>query len=421
MDLPFERIGIAILIGALIGIEREKRQRHEGEESAAGLRTFMLLAMAGALSAWLATRTGAMWIFVGTGLASTLLIVAGYLSQVRATPGNFGLTTEVAALVTFLLGGACVFGYPQLAVGLGIATSAVLAFRQKLHAAVERLGWNDLFAGLKLLVVVFIVLPVVPRHAVDPWGVLNPYTLTWYVILIAGISFLGYVASRWMGPGRGDAVTGLVGGLVSSTAVTLTLARRSSEPGRGTESSALAAGVLLAWAVMFVRVVVEVAVVNHALTGLLLIPMGSMAAIAVLGAWWLLAHARAGQPTDGAELDLKNPFSLSFAVKFALLLAVITVLVDLASRRFPDSGIYAVSVVAGFADVDAITLSLAQRAADTGAGPAVAAIAIAVLSNTLVKCGFVLWIADRRMRTAIAPAGVVIALAAIASVIFLLR
>lgn len=421
MDLPFERIGIALLIGALIGIEREKRQRAEGEESAAGVRTFILLAMAGALSAWLARENDSVWIFVGAGLASTLLIVAGYLSQVRATPKNFGITTEVAALVTFLLGGAAVFGYTRLAVALGITTSALLAFRQKLHALVERLGWDDIFAGLKLLVVMFIVLPVVPREPVDPWGALNPYTLTWYVILIAGISFAGYVASRWLGPGRGTAVTGLAGGLVSSTAVTLSLARQSRDASDGAGGATLAAGVLLAWMVMFVRVVVEAAVVNPAITGLLLVPMGSMAVIAGLGAVVLLRRGQGGRGSDGSTLALKNPFSLAFAVKFALLLAVITLVVELASRHFPRAGVYIVAVIAGLADVDAITLSLAEKAKHADAGRNVVAIAIAVLSNTLVKCTFVFWIADRRMRAAITPAALVISVAALASVLFLLR
>lgn len=419
MNLPFERIGIAILIGALIGIEREKRQREEGDENAAGLRTFILLAMAGALSAWLALDTDEMWIFVGAGLASAMLILAGYLSHVRVAPQNFGLTTEVAALVTFLLGGTAVFTYPLLAVALAIATSAVLAFRRTLHGLVERLGWNDIFAGLKLLIVIFIVLPVVPRYPVDPWGALNPYSLTWLVILIAGISFLGYVASRWMGAGRGAAVTGLVGGLVSSTAVTLSLARRSREATGDAEASALAAGVLLSWMVMFVRVVIEAAVVNPSLVTLLAIPMGSMALIATAGAL-LLLRRHDGVADGNAALALKNPFSLSFAIKFAALLAAITLLVELASDGVPGAGVYLVAAVAGIADVDAITLSLAGKAKTGPAGPAVAAIAVAVLSNTLVKCGFVYWIADARMRRRVAPTAIVIAIAAVASVVVLL-
>ena len=420
MDLPFERIGIAILIGALIGIEREKRQRAEGEESAAGLRTFILLAMAGGLSAWLARETASMWIFAVSALVASLLVVAGYLSQVRANPHNFGLTTEVAALVTFLLGGAAVFGHAQLAVALAIATSALLAFRQTLHTAVERLGWNDLFAGLKLLIVIFIVLPVVPRHAVDPWGALNPYQLTWYVVFIAGISFLGYVASRWMGTGRGAAVTGLAGGLVSSTAVALSLSRQSAGESGAGSARALAAGVLLAWAVMFVRVVVEAAVVNPSVTTLLLVPMGSMALVAGGGAF-LLLRKDGRAPARDCSLELKSPFSLTFAIKFALLLAAIKLIVELTSENGARAETYLVSALAGLADVDAITLSLAEKARATRAETAVAGIAIAVLSNTLVKCGLVLWIADRRMRRAMLPTAAVIVVAAILSVVYLLR
>jgi uncharacterized membrane protein (DUF4010 family) len=410
----------ALLIGALIGIEREKTQRQSGEQSAAGLRTFILIAQAGAVAAWLSREVQEPLLFVGVGVVCAVLILAGYRAHVRATPTAFGLTTEFAALVAYLLGGVALFGYPQLAVGLAIATSAVLAYREVLHGAVERLGWEDIYAALKLLIVIFIVLPVVPRHAVDPWGALNPYAMTWLVILIAGLSLLGYVVARWLGPGRGAAVTGLAGGLVSSTAVTLSLSRRSKDSDGAGVGAALASGVLLSWAVMFVRVIVEAFVVNAALARHLAVPMGVMALIAAGGAF---ASQRGGVHIAGAgkSLRLKNPFSLSFAIKFALLFAVVAVLVNRAQTLASESAVYLVAALAGLTDVDAITLSMAREANHASISTGVAAITVAVLANTLVKTGLVWWLGSRALRARVFPIAVVIAASAAVSLLFLAR
>lgn len=411
---------IALLIGALIGIEREKSQRQTGEESATGLRTFMLIALAGAAAAWLSLQVDEPLLFAGVGIVCAAFILAGYRAHVNKIPRAFGLTTEFAALVAYLLGGIALFGYPQLAVGLAIVTSAILAFRQVLHGAVERIGWEDIYAALKLLIVIFIVLPVVPRSAVDPWGVLNPYAMTWLVILIAGLSLLGYIAARWLGPGRGAVVTGLAGGLVSSTAVTLSLSRRSSTAPEAGVGATLASGILLSWAVMFVRVVVEAFVVNPGLGRQLLIPMVVMALVAAGGAW--LGH-RAGTRIPGAaeSLRLKNPFSLSFAIKFALLFAAVAVLVNRAQELLSERAVYAVAALAGLTDVDAITLTMAREADHASSNTAVTAITIAVLANTLVKTGLVWWLGSRALATRVLPTAAVIAAGAAVSLLFVAR
>jgi uncharacterized membrane protein (DUF4010 family) len=415
MDTVFVRFAIALLIGALIGLEREKSQRGQGGHSAAGFRTFILIAQAGAVAAWLSIETGSPWVFAGAGLACALFVLAGYVAHVREERRSIGLTTEFATVVVYLLGGATVYGHEQLAVALAIATSAVLAFRRTLHGIVERIGWDDIFAAIKLLIVVFIVLPVVPREPVDPWGALNLYTLTWLVILIAGLSFLGYVLVRWMGPHRGASVTGLVGGLASSTAVTLALSRRAaSQPAA---ARALAAGILLAWAVMFVRVIVEAAVVNRSVAADLAWPMGTMAAIAAAGA---LVNLRGdGGDIPAAEaVHLKNPFSLIFALRFALLLAGVALLVDRAQAAMPSGGAYVVAAAAGLTDVDAVTLSMAERARSTGlTGQAVTAIGVAVLANTLVKTAMVVWLGGEALRRRVLPTAALVTAGAIVSIL----
>lgn len=403
MDHLLTRFGIAFFIGALIGMEREKANREDGQNKTTGLRTFILIALSGAIAAWLSLELSESLIFVGAALVCALFIVTGYRAQLQADPHSVGLTTEFAAFIVFLLGGVTLFGFPELAVTLTIAISAVLAYREALHGVVEKMGWDDIFAGLKLLIVAFIILPVVPREPVDPWGAINPYEMTWLVILIAGLSLLGYVAARLLGPRRGTAVTGIAGGMVSSTATTISMSRRSKDEKAAGATATLAGGILLSWTVMFLRVVVTSLVLNRELGERLALPMGSMALIAAVSA--ILKH-RAGSKLAPGALKLKNPFSLSFAVKFALLLGVVALLVNRAQALLSEGAVYAVAGLTGLTDVDAITLSMARHAVDLRV--AVIAITIAVLANTLVKMGIVWWMGSTGLPRHVLPTGVVI-------------
>jgi uncharacterized membrane protein (DUF4010 family) len=404
VDLTLARdFAIALFIGALVGVDREKRKLTGEHTSIGGIRTFILIAEAGAVAAWLSVRTGNPWIFVASVLAVGGIVTAGYLAHARVYTESTGLTTEAAAIATCLLGGATLFGYPELAVGLAIATSSVLAFRQPIHGLVDRLGTEDLYAGLKLLIATFIALPLLPDRTLDPWGALNPYRLWLLVILISGLSLAGYVAVRWLGEGRGTLLTAVTGGLVSSTAVTLALARRSRERGSVAGEALIAAGLLVAWVVMFGRILVEVAVVNRALLPALLAPIAAMAATAGAGiAWLALRGARAARQTEN-DIELRNPFSLSSALRFALLFAVVLLVVALARIHLPERGLYLVAGIAGLTDVDAITLSIAGCVAkaecSTQAG--VTSIVIAALSNTLVKAGMVVALGAASLRAPI--------------------
>ena len=243
----------AILLGALVGIEREKRKEEEEEtDHIAGLRTFILLALFGAAAGWLSQTLSTPWILAAALLIVGALVVAGYFVTARSSQDGKGLTTEIAAVVVFLLGAMVMLGYSALAIGLGVVTAAVLAYKQPLHGFVEKLGWDDVYAGLRLLIATFIALPLLPNEPIDPWGALNPYKLWLLVILISSLSLVGYVLTRLLGPSRGVALTGLTGGLVSSTAVTLSFAQDARDHPQ--MANALACGILLAWAVMFVRV-----------------------------------------------------------------------------------------------------------------------------------------------------------------------
>jgi uncharacterized membrane protein (DUF4010 family) len=210
---------------------------------------------------------------------------------------------------------------------------------------------------------------------------------------------VGYVATRALGPERGTAITGLSGGLVSSTAVTLTFAKRSREEG-GRSDDALAAGSVLAWAVSFVRVVVLAAVVYPPLASAIVGPLGAMVAVTAVAAFWSLRRAGKTAPSTGPAVVLRNPFSLLAAAKFGLLFAVVLVLVTLVQQHFPGGGTYVVAALAGSSDVDAITLSMSTLARNGEAAVAVAAgsIVVAVLANTLVKCALSATLGGSRLR-----------------------
>jgi uncharacterized membrane protein (DUF4010 family) len=410
--LVFRNFAIALAIGALVGLEREKKKELEGDIGVGGLRTFILIAMTGAVGGWMSQVVGSPWILVAALLAVAAGVVAGYVVQGLRNPRFYGMTTEVAAVVVCLLGSACMLGYPEVAIALGIATSAVLAFKEPLHRLVARIGTEDIYAGVKLLIASFIVLPLLPDRTVDPWGAINPYKLWLLVVLISAISLVGYVAVRWLGPGRGTAVTGLAGGIVSSTAVTLTFAKQSrSEPH---EASTLSLGILIAWLVMAVRIVVLVAIVDVTLVPTILPPLvgAAVATLAMAGLAWRQSVTEA--TAHPQEVPLKNPFSLTEAIKFALFFAAVLLVVRLVELYAPGRGFYAVAALAGLTDVDAITLSMTRYAGESGdARTAALAIAIGALSNTLVKGGYVVALGAPALRRRIVVATAVIAAAVV--------
>jgi uncharacterized membrane protein (DUF4010 family) len=392
LDLDAIRnFGTALLIGALVGIEREKRKAGEDEPSIGGLRTFVVMALLGALGGSLAGLLHAPIVLVAVIATAGVVVLAGYVVGARKDPESLGLTTESAAIAVCLLGAMTTLGHREIAVPLGIVTAAVLAYKQPLHGFVEKIRWDDIYAGLRLLIATFIVLPLLPDEPIDPWGALKPYSLWLLVLLISSLSLVGYVGNRWLGAERGIVLAGLTGGLVSSTAVTLSCSRQSKDDA-GRTSALLASAILLAWCIMFGRVVVEVLVVNRALVSSLLVPFVAMGVVAaaIAGTLYWRAASRGGRSKAAGEVPLRNPFSLTQAAKFGAFFAVVLLVVKFVQTRFPGQGLYMVAGLAGLTDVDAITLSMAEYAIGGGdAHVARNAIVIATLSNTVVKCGMV--------------------------------
>lgn len=416
----FEPFFTALCIGALVGVERTHHLQGQGG-SLAGIRTFMLFAVFGALASWLAKVMQSSAVFVGGLLSVTLVVLAGYVMQRRKNEDAVGVTTEMAAIVVYVLGALTVFGSSIIAVALAIVTASLLAMKASLHAAVSKVSRDELTATLRLLFASFIVLPLLPNRPVDPWGALNPFKLWMLVILISAISMVGYVAVRIVGASRGTLLTGLFGGLVSSTAVTLTFARQSREEPE--LANDFVTGTLIAWTVMFVRIIVLVGILSWPLLFQVAWPLGLMAfgglamVILALRGYW--RHA-----TDAPhELSLKNPFRLRAAIQFAAIFAVMLVVSKLVQRYAPGQGLYWFSAIAGSTDADAIVLSLTELYTKNEVSSLIVTrgIVIAAIANTLIKLVLISSLGSLKTARRMVPATIVLVALGLGSLLLIVR
>lgn len=405
------QFGAALGLGMLIGLERERTRGTE--KTFAGVRTFSLVALLGAASVYVGEQAGLPWIVGLVFFAIMALVVAAY--QVTARNGSIGATTEVSVLLTFLIGGMCAWDQVDVAGAVAVAGMVLLALKGWLHDLAKRIEPSDVEATLKFAIITLIVLPLVPNTNYGPEGleVINPYKTWLMVVLIAGLNFAGYILVKVVGREHGLGITGLLGGLVSSTAVTLSFSQRSRvEPGL---APVLALAILLAWTVMFFRVVVEVGVVNISLAKEVALGMVLMGAVSLAICFMLWRH---GRSTEKAEVESgHNPFELREAIKFGLLFGVVIFAASAAQVYFGEAGLYLAGALAGLTDVDAIALSMASLAQQDPAnsGPAARTIVIAVISNTMVKCGMAIWFGAPSMRKTMIPITGALALSGVAA------
>lgn len=392
LDL-FQSLGIALALGLLIGLERgwHNRKLEEGQRTA-GLRTFGLIGLLGGITAFLAREVG-YWL-LGVGLAGLVALVTVAYNKHSGRKDGIGFTSEVAAILAFVFGATVLLGYPVVASASAVIAVLLLSMKPVLHGLLLKLEEKELYAALKLLLISVVLLPILPDKGYGPWEVLNPYQIWWMVVLIAGISFIGYFSMKIGGPRHGALLTGLFGGLVSSTAVTLSLSR-FSRTNPGIEGN-LTSGILAACATMFLRIILVAIAVNPALFTMLAVPFGTASLLSYLAAF-LFWKSSASQLAH-REIPLQNPFQLGTAIKFGGLLAAILLLAEGIRTWLGDTGLYLLAAASGIADVDALTLSVSgMTLRDISFSVALFAIFIAATVNSLVKTGMAMSVGGRRL------------------------
>lgn len=384
----FQHFLIAIALGALIGLERERSKFTRKNAAYAGIRTYPLIALFGALSAFVAELVSP-WILVINTLILGSLIVAAYYITTDRKRKHFGATSEFAGLLTFFIGVLAYYNEILFATVLAITITFILYLRDPLHKFAQHLKRGELEDTLKFVVIAFVILPFLPNQGFGPLELFNPYIIWLMVVFISGISYIGYFFMKWFGE-KGIELAGIFGGLVSSTAVMTSFAARSHKEKKIVKPLLL--GVILANSIMFIRILIEVFVIYRPLFFQLLLPI---LALFVLSIVFVLFLWKKQKPVKG-KVNLESPFRLAPALKFGAFFALILALVKLADTYLSTNGVYVVSLISGFADVDAITLSLSQLAkGDLALEIAKRGIMIAALTNVAVKGGIAYFFGSR--------------------------
>ncbi|NUN50312.1 MAG: MgtC/SapB family protein [Candidatus Brocadiae bacterium] len=385
----FFRGGVALLLGLSLGLEREKSGQAGQSPHFAGIRTFSLCALTGFLCA---TIDGTALLVAGFA-ASALLATAAWLRPAGATRG--GMTTEAAFLLTYLLGAACGRGLILQACVVAIAATSLLAWRERLHGFARALPAHDYAAAVKFAVISIVILPLIPnRDYGSGWWAVNFHKTWLMVVLISGLGFGGYILTRIVGPRTGTGLAGLLGGLVSSTAVTLSFSKRSREVPSLAAACSLA--IVAACTVLYLRVAIEAVVIHPEFARALAFPLGALFLFST-GACAVLYRVSAAAPADPEPADpaYRNPVELFPAIKFAALFAAVTVLFRLARATFGRTGAWVAAFLSGLTNMDAITLSVAEmtRKGTVPMSSAVTSVMLAAIANTLVKAGIALALA----------------------------
>lgn len=388
---------IALLLGSLIGVEREKDHHDNGEHAQhefGGIRTMSLVGMLGFLVhevfstnlVMLATFTGAFLV----------LLVASYVVSSNLNK-NSGATTELAAIFTYIMGILVARDQLLYAASVTLIVVLLLYFKEKLHDFAHHVEKNELYDAIKFIAVVFVVLPILPNKTYDQFGVVNPYMIWLIVVLISTISFLSYVVIKAIGAKKGIGAMGFFGGLISSTAVVINFSELSKKTKKIIHPFVI--GILLASVAMFTRTLLEISFINSTLFSLLIVPFSLMGVTAILLSvfFWFRGRGDNNASYSDKDLALKSPLQLGTAIKFSLLLTSLLFVTAYVSKYYGNGGIYITSFLTGLMDVDAITVSMGNLSlkGEVTAMTATTAISIAVMTNTITKGFIVFFFASR--------------------------
>ena len=390
MSELFTRFAVALLLGAFIGLERE-----QGVKRALGIRTFCLIALMGALSAMMADTAHLPWLVPLVFLGLTTLLAASRIMREQAKPFA-GMTTEIAALMTFGLGALTYYGPMELAIALAVVVAALLQFKPQLHQLAARVAEKDLYAMLQVAIVAFVVLPVLPNRTLGPMNVLNPHNVWQMVVFVSGISLVGYLALKFIGARYGSLTSGLLGGIVSSTAVTVSFSQYARKAPHFATASLLA--IMAATVASVPRVAIEVGVVNPDLLREMALPLTMMLIACLIPT--LISWFHSGSTTADNVPQVKNPANLKFALTFGFLYGIVTLAIAVGQKHLGNAGLLTIGAVSGLPEVDAITLSGARLIGEgrVSAAAGIDMILIGFLSNASVKAAIAMVVGPREMR-----------------------
>jgi uncharacterized membrane protein (DUF4010 family) len=388
-------LGVALGLGLLVGLQRES-----AESPLAGLRTFPLVTLLGATCALLSVGTGG-WLLAAGLVGVAAATAMGNAARLRDTSPDSGITTEVALLLMYALGAYAVLGHRAVAVVLGGTVAVLLHFKSELHGAVRRLGDGELRAVMQFVLLALVVLPLLPDATFGPYAVFNPREMWLMAVLIVGLSLCGYIALKFFGERAGIVAGGVLGGLISSTATTVSWSRLTR--GRPDTARAAALVIVIASTVVYGRVLAEIGAVSRPFLPVAAPPILALAgAMAVAAAvLWLRTRGEAAVTADGQQ-----PASLKTAFTFAALYGIVLLAVAVVNDRFGAQGLYAVSAISGLTDVDAITLSVARLVGSEQVAPDLGArlVVVGVLSNLAFKGLMAALLGDARLRRFVAIA-----------------
>jgi len=377
---------ITAVLGFIIGLERSVSFSQENEEGFAGTRTFVLISIFGFISAWVNTKVE--YFLLISFFIFGLIVTAAYFLKVYHYSRQ-GTTTHIAALITFLLGVMVFYNQTSRAIFIAVITVVILNLKTKLKKIETTLTQKEINAGILLLIMTFILLPILPDKPVGPLELFNPYKTWLMAVIIAALSFIGYLGIKFFGEKKGILFTAAAGGFISSTAVTASLSAmfKDTKSSINTYASAIA----IANTLMFARVLIETYITNPAIIKYIIIPYTAAFVYGIWFSYYFYKKSLENIQTTLKKLE-KNPLELSEAIKFALIFAVIYALVEYSNRHFGNLGLYIISFISGFTDVDAITLSLGELSRHSlSIQNAAVGIATASISNTLTKFFIVLF------------------------------
>ncbi|MDQ3018164.1 MAG: MgtC/SapB family protein [Bacteroidota bacterium] len=389
----FIRLLVATGIGFLVGLEREHDIIIHKEQSFAGIRTFVFVALIGFIGACI-NYLFSPWAYFAVIAGMIALVLFSY--HITASRGDIGSTTELSAIIVFFLGGLAFAGLIEISLMITVVLVVFLSSKLKLRKAIGTITPEELYDLIRFIVVALLIFPFLPDQNYGPYQVLNPREIGWVILLTSGLGFFGYMLMKFIGAGRGILLTGIIGGFVSSTAVTWVFAKKSKQT--PALSIHCATAILVASSIMIVRVLVWVAVFKSTLIPSLIIPFGFIFLVAIgISVYFFIRQSR--EKIENVELPKGKPLDLKGALVFGFIYVVITLVVSYANEQFGESGILVSSAIASLSDIDAITISVSKLAGDSlSVQIALIAILIATVSNTIVKMGIGFWAGSHQLR-----------------------